>query len=127
MFIGDAVPVAGDIPICVNIDKMYKTLSILANKSEINHFYPAWDTTYSAAQLQEKINSAKSMLQTLESTVHSLDNGSGLGNLVNLVCERLNMPMLKSNPLFATTVQCMRKKVTARKLQFTGRYTLKNI
>ena len=110
MFIGDAVPVAGDIPICVNIDKMYKTLSILANKSEINHFYPAWDTTYSAAQLQEKIKSAKSMLQTLESAVHSLDNGLGLGNLVNLVCERLNMPMLKSNPLFATTVQCMRKK-----------------
>ena len=85
MFIGDAVPVAGDIPICVNIDKMYKTLSILASKSEINHFYPAWDTTYSAAQLQEKIKSAKTMLQTLESAVHSLDNGSGLGNLVNLV------------------------------------------
>ena len=110
MFICDAVPVAGDIPICVNIDQMYKTLSILASKSEINHFYPAWDTTYSAAQLQEKIKSAKSMLQTLESAVHSLDNGLGLGNLVNLVCERLNMPMLKSNPLFATTVQCMRKK-----------------
>ena len=110
MFIGDAVPVAGDIPICVNIDKMYKTLSILASRSEIKHFYPAWDTTYSAAQLQEKIKSAMTMLQSIESTVQSLDDEGLSGNLAEMVCERLNMPMLKANPLFAATVQCMRKQ-----------------
>ena len=41
--------------------------------------------------------------------VNNEDNDMDTSLLVDLVCEKLQMPMLKSNPLFAKTVECCRR------------------
>ena len=109
VFIGDAVPVKGDIPIFINLEKTKNSLMRLDSLSDVKMFYPAWDQAYSAELLKKKIVDAKEFVAKLEEVVIEVDNGMDNLELVDLVCERLNMPMLKNNPLFARTVECCRK------------------
>lgn len=109
VFIGDAVPVKGDIPIFINLEKTKNSLMRLDSLSDVKMFYPAWDQAYSAELLKKKIVDAKELVAKLEEVVIEVDNGMDNLELVDLVCERLNMPMLKNNPLFARTVECCRK------------------
>jgi len=37
-----------------------------------------------------------------------LDDGTDLETLTYQVCDRLNMQMLKTNPLFCRTINCLR-------------------
>lgn len=108
-FIGDAVPVKGDIPIFINPEETKNSLLRLEELSNIKLFYPAWDQTYSAEMLKRKIDDAKELVAKLEEVVNTVDNGTDDSELVELVCEKLNMPMLKTNPLFTRTVECCRK------------------
>lgn len=108
VFIGDAVPVKGDIPIFIDIEKTRNSLTVLEKLSDVITFYPAWDQTYSTEIMKEKIAEAKEILNRLEDVVCDSDNGMDISELVEQVCERLNMPMLKTNPLFARTVECCR-------------------
>ena len=41
--------------------------------------------------------------------VTSCDNDSEITELVDQVCDNLNMPMLKENPVFARTAECLRE------------------
>ena len=110
LFIGDAVPVKGDIPIFVDEQATRNTLERLSQFSNIENYYPAWDHTYSKEEMAEKIASAKELLDMLKAAVMELDDGVVLPDLVDRVCKRLKMPMLKMNPLFATSIQSLRKK-----------------
>jgi hypothetical protein len=76
----------------------------------VNTYYPAWDQTYSAEMMKHKINEAVKLVDLLKKTVTDLDNDTDLPVLVEQVCGRLGMPMLKANPLFNTTVQCLRQE-----------------
>lgn len=58
----------------------------------------------------KKIDDAYVIVDTLAQAVTELDDNSGLSGLVDRVCERLQMPMLKANPLFERTVSCLRRK-----------------
>ena len=107
LFIGDAVPVKGDIPIFIDEQEMRKTLSLLEKLEGADTFYPAWDETYSRQRMQEKLSEGRELIDRLKSAVLSLDEGGGLGPLVERICESLKMPMLKANPLFSRTVQCL--------------------
>ncbi|MDD6208952.1 MAG: MBL fold metallo-hydrolase [Clostridiales bacterium] len=109
-FIGDAVPVRGVIPIFINLDNTKSSLAILEKLSGMEIFYPAWDQTYSAEMMRDKIQDAKEIINELEKIVCELDRGMELSTLVELVCERLHMPMWKANPLFARTIECCRRK-----------------
>lgn len=109
VFIGDAVPVKGDIPIFINVEETKNTLKILEKLPEIKLFYPAWDQTYSPEMMRRKIADAREIVNRLEKIVSKLDNGMDISELVDLVCDNLNMPMLKTNPLFARTVECCRR------------------
>lgn len=42
-FIGDAVPVRGEIPIFIHLDDTRHSLTILEKLSAVERFYPAWD------------------------------------------------------------------------------------
>ena len=114
VFIGDAVPVRGDIPIFIHLQDTRQSLEILENLSGVETFYPAWDRTYSPETMRSKIAEAKELIHELEKCVCDADlKADGrleLSALVNQVCEMLHMPMLKTNPLFARTVDCCRKK-----------------
>ncbi|MGN0267744.1 MAG: MBL fold metallo-hydrolase [Lachnospiraceae bacterium] len=114
VFIGDAVPVRGDIPIFIHLQNTRHSLEILENLSGVETFYPAWDKEYSLETMRLKITEAKELIHELEKCVCDAEQGADrrldLPVLVNHVCEMLHMPMLKTNPLFARTVDCCRKK-----------------
>ncbi|MDO4490387.1 MAG: MBL fold metallo-hydrolase [Lachnospiraceae bacterium] len=110
LFIGDSVPVKGDIPILVDLEKSIKTLEIIAGMTEVTRFYPAWDQEYSREMMDEKISEAKRLIDILRTTVKKADNKYDLPELVEFVCEELKMPILKSNPLFAKTIEACRKE-----------------
>lgn len=110
VFIGDAVPVKGDIPIFVDLNATKYSLTVLDRLSGVATFYPAWDQIYSQELMKEKLTSATELVNELEKTVHIEDCGQELSDLVNRVCEKMQMPVLKTNPLFASTVACCRRK-----------------
>ena len=110
MFIGDSVPVKGDIPIFIDEQEMRKTLHILKEIRGVQMYYPAWDQTYTAEMMEKKLREASELVDLLKKTVSELDEGAELSVLVDRVCDRLKMPMLKSNPLFGRTVECLRKE-----------------
>lgn len=109
MFIGEAIPVQGDIPIMINESEMRKTLQRFKQITGVNTFYPAWDMIYSEEMMRRKLQEANELLDSLKQAVVSQDEGDALPVLVDKVCQALNQNMLKSNPLFATTVNCLRE------------------
>ena len=111
VFIGDAVPVKGDIPIFIDVEKTKNTLKILGNLRDVKTFYPAWDRIYSPEEMKRKIMEANAIVNRLEEIVSAADNGRSISELVDRVCESMQMPMLRTNPLFAKTVECCRKEV----------------
>lgn len=63
LFLGDAIPVKGDIPIYINVRDTLKTLQTIRNLDGICNYYPEWDHTYSVSDIDEK-----SMMQNVSST-----------------------------------------------------------
>ena len=110
MFIGDSVPVKGDIPIFIDELETRKTLRILKDIKGVKTYYPAWDQTYTAEMMDSKLREADELVDLLKKTVSELDEGAELSVLVDGVCDRLKMPMLKSNPLFGRTIGCLREE-----------------
>ena len=110
LFIGDAVPVKGDIPILIDEGETRNTLEILERMPGIETYYPAWDRSYDRDMMIEKIAGARELIGMLKTAVTALDDGSGDAEMVGRVCECLKMPMLAGNPLFAKTIACLRSK-----------------
>ena len=110
MFIGDSVPVKGDIPIFIDEREMRKTLHILKDTKGVKTYYPAWDQTYTAEMMEHKLNEAGELIDLLKKAVSESDDGGELPVLVDRVCNRLKTPMLKSNPLFSRTIECLRQE-----------------
>ena len=108
-FIGDSIPVKGDIPIFINEKEIRNTIDIIRNINA-NTYYPAWDFTYTKDIMNKKLDEALDLINLLKNTVLELDNGNDLNELVDLACDKLNMKMLKQNPLFNKTIECLREK-----------------
>lgn len=107
-FIGDVVPVTGDIPIYVNKEDTLSSLQRLEELSTINTFYPAWDKTYSQMEMQEKIRKARSMIMMLDAAVTEVQkeiSKEDLDQIVDLVCKKMNMLHMMKNPLFKRTIK----------------------
>ena len=123
---GDSVPVKGDIPIFIDEREMRETLHILEDTKGVKTCYPAWDQTYTAEMMEHKLNEAGELIDLLKKAVSEneagelidllkkavseSDDGGELPVLVDRVCNRLKTPMLKSNPLFSRTIECLRKE-----------------
>lgn len=108
LFIGDAVPVKGDIPIFIDEQEIRKTMNILETLEGIETYYPAWDRTYDREMMKSRLADAVEIIDMLKNTVLELDDGTDLETLTSQVCDRLNMQMLKTNPLFCRTINCLR-------------------
>ncbi|MDO5389731.1 MAG: MBL fold metallo-hydrolase [Eubacteriales bacterium] len=108
VFIGDTVPVRGDIPIFIHLENTLHSLEILENLSGVETFYPAWDQEYSFEMMREKIADAREIIQKLEQNVRAVGTEVELSALVSQVCDRLHTPMWKENPLFARAIDCCR-------------------
>ena len=57
MFIGDAVPVKGDIPIFVDEAETRNSLKLISQILNVNTYYPAWDRTYDRETMESKLKS----------------------------------------------------------------------
>ena len=72
------------------------------------------DTAFNLGITNTEIEGFKVRIYDVEKCVCDADQKADrkleLPALVNQVCEMLRMPMLKTNPLFAGTVDCCRKK-----------------
>lgn len=110
IFIGDTIPVKGDIPIFIDLDATRNSFAILERLTGIETYDPAWDQTYSPEMMKEKLADAKELVNELEKIVCDADHGQELSALTNQVCESLHMPEWKTNPLFARTIACCRRK-----------------
>lgn len=104
LFIGDSVPVKGDIPIFIDEQEIRKTLNILGTMEGVETFYPAWDQTYDGKMMKRRLADAAELIDMLKNTVLELDDGTDVEILTSRVCDRLNMQMLKANPLFCKTI-----------------------
>ena len=110
MFIGDAVPVKGDIPIFINEAATRNTLKTISQIPNVKTYYPAWDKAYDHETMKMKLHKAEELINNLKTAVKRCDDGEDIADLVNRVCEYLKMPMLKENLLFARTIACLREE-----------------
>ncbi len=107
LFLGDAIPVKGDIPIYINVCDELSTLQKIRDLNGICNYYPAWDQTYSASDINKKIDDAEHIIRTLDEQVQIIledEKTTDITVITNRVCERLKMPYLKENPMFKKTI-----------------------
>ena len=107
LFLGDAVPVKGDIPIYIDRDATVRALRTIGALEGIRCYQPAWDRTYSRAEIREKLADAMTVIRALDRQVQAVRAAGGPTDhaaLTELVCRRLDMPQLRANPLFQRTV-----------------------
>lgn len=121
VFIGDSIPVKGDIPIYINKVKTLNSMNKITQLPNVTAFYPAWDTVYNRSEVLEKVKSATELIHRIDEYVKSVykeDKNVGEEKLCQLVCEKLQSPFLQSNPLFMTTVKshCIKEFTTERLL-----------
>jgi len=72
-FVGDAIPVAHDLPIFVDYKESIYSLDRINELSEVKYFCPAWDEIYDKINIKEVINESKRMLQRLKDAVHKVE------------------------------------------------------
>ncbi len=107
-FIGDTVPIKGDIPIYVDKVKTLESMSKILELSQVEKFYPAWDTTYTKKMMIDKISAARSLVDLIDGAVKAIlkeNPDAGLVSICQMVCQRLEMTFLIQNPLFKKTVE----------------------
>ena len=109
LFIGDSVPVKGDIPIFTDEVRTRESLDTIGSIPGVRTYFPAWDTAYDRGTMAEKLGQARELIGSLKAAVTACDDGGDIKTLVQLVCEKLGMPMLAANPLFSRTVACLRE------------------
>ncbi|MDO5351034.1 MAG: MBL fold metallo-hydrolase [Lachnospiraceae bacterium] len=113
VFIGDSVPVKGDIPIYEDWNAAIKSMGRLKEMKTVKWFYPAWDKVYSYEECKEKVAAGEMLVQMIDASVKNsilMDGETELQNVVLKVCRDLKMPWLMKNPLFARTVESHMKK-----------------
>ena len=77
-------------------------------------YYPAWDQVYSSEMMKRKLEEAEDLIDLLKNAVSLLDDGADIHALTDWVCDNLQMTMLKMNPLFSRTVECLRERNDAK-------------
>ena len=111
LFIGDSVPVKGDIPIFIDEKEIRRTLDVLKRQEGVNEYYPAWDQIYSSDMMKSKLAEAEQLIDQLKKAVLETDDGMDTGMLTDLVCDKIKMPAMKVNPLFRKTIESLREEV----------------
>jgi hydroxyacylglutathione hydrolase len=108
LFTGDAIPIAGDIPIYISKNRSRDTLEKLYEMHNVDIFCSAWDQVRNQVDGKAAIKAGLEYLNKIDETVQTVksefrrskDNEA----IFVEVCERLNLNMLLINPLFRTSL-----------------------
>lgn len=106
IFVGDSIPIKGDIPIYIDKDKSMKSLEKLSSLNNIKYCYPAWDKIYTYKQMTEKCNEAAEMIKNIDCAVKSVMascTNINKSEIIKVVCDKLNLPL--DNKLIETTIE----------------------
>lgn len=104
VFLGDTVPVKGDIPIYINATDTWKSLNKIAGLTDVKYYYPAWDQMYTENEMHSKLREAYGIVEKIGKVIREADHNLKIPELIDLICTKMEMPYLKNNPLFARTV-----------------------
>lgn len=107
LFTGDAIPVAGDIPIYTSSVQSINTLHKMKQLEDIYYYCPAWDSIYMGREGQTVIDKAIKLMNTINQCIKEIMARHPEYNedeLFGAVCNRLNMLLFTHNPLFRTSI-----------------------
>lgn len=111
MFIGDSIPVKGDIPIYVNVADSINSIHVIDSADHIAAFYPAWDQTYTREEMSIKAADARELIHVIgQAAAKASETNNNIDTIAAAVCQILDKPMLMANPLFKRTIQAHLKK-----------------
>lgn len=113
VFIGDAIPVDGDLPIFVDFKKSVESIDVIENLEKVELYCPAWDEVYDRKALCEVADRNREMLYKLRKIVMEVEKE--LGEIsdeekVKKICQRADMAMFSGNPLFRKSIEACRNE-----------------
>lgn len=111
-FTGDAIPVAGDLPIFVDYEQTIESLDKLQSLSGIKNYCPAWDDVYDREKFDAVIENSKRMLTQLKDAVSQVEKDFPMGSEAEKMQEiykRADMMNLLGNPLVARSIEACRR------------------
>lgn len=106
-FIGDAVPVPGDIPIYVSVADSLATLDRLGTL-DADLFCPAWDRDYAAAEFEDVLAGARGLITRIDACVRGERAAAPQADDEDVcarACEKLGMTAFAANPLFLRSIK----------------------
>ena len=104
LFSGDAVPVAGDLPIYEDVMASVSSIRKLKAIEGINYLLPSWDDPRKGAEAYQKLDGGLDYLQHIHETVLSVSGDSpGIDpmELSRRVLQKLGISPMAANPLVA--------------------------
>jgi len=117
LFVGDSIPVLGDIPIYINAKESIKTLKKLLLLDGVKRYLPAWDDMYEREIGKKIIQKSLDYLLLIDDTVKKVLTDSkncDFEELYEQVCTFLSLKHLIQNPLFKTSVSANIKETTGK-------------
>lgn len=91
IFTGDAIPVAGELPIFTDYDQTVKSLDIIKGLEGIKYYCPAWDDIYDKDRLDMVVEDSKKMLSKMKKDAFGVQK------------------KYAGNPLFAESIEACRR------------------
>ncbi len=104
LFSADAVPIAGDIPIYVDIVESVRSLKRLKGLPGVDHLLAAWDKPRQGREVEETITGGLQTLQRIHAIVTGLAGEGNPGDPMELcrkVLAAMGLPPALANPLIA--------------------------
>lgn len=112
VFTGDAIPVAGDLPIFVDYRETMNSLDNIQALNGIQFYCPAWDDVYTKDTFPDVVQNSKALLSNLKEAVQQADralpNHSDAEKLTE-VLQRADMLQYAGNPLVAKSIEAIRR------------------
>lgn len=108
LFSGDAVPIAGDMPIYQDILESVRSIQKLATILKIKFLLAAWDEPRSGSEAYRIMDEGLQYLQRIHSSVLKVagtNPGISPMELCRRTLEQLGLPQIMANPLVAASFQ----------------------